>query len=228
MLGMVGIEVALAFASRAPLNWLAVLLLLQLPNMLGLVVIPAGGSVARRRSCLRWAVAVGLKLALAWIAAGVSLISTMEIDKLVEGMRGIGVPSSIAAIVGYVFLLAYLGFSDILQIIEGMRLKGVELTIRRPVAFMRGLIQVATPMIFTIVRRGAQMTAALDTRGFSFRSPKVRRARLKFDFADATVLMTGLAVVGYAGMVRADVLEAPPALEQSAKSDKKSGSERAK
>jgi energy-coupling factor transport system permease protein len=152
----------------------------------------------------------------------------MEIDKLVEGMRGIGVPSSIAAIVGYVFLLAYLGFSDILQIIEGMRLKGVELTIRRPVAFMRGLIQVATPMIFTIVRRGAQMTAALDTRGFSFRSPKVRRARLKFDFADATVLMTGLAVVGYAGMVRADVLEAPPALEQSAKSDKKSGSERAK
>jgi energy-coupling factor transport system permease protein len=53
MLGMIGIGVALAFASRAPLNWLAVLLLLQLPNMLGLVVIPAGGSVARRRSCLR-------------------------------------------------------------------------------------------------------------------------------------------------------------------------------
>jgi energy-coupling factor transport system permease protein len=116
------------------------------------------------------------------------------------------VPSSVASLVGYVFLLAYLGFSDILQIVQGMRLKGVELTLRRPIAFMRGLVQIATPMVFTVVRRGAQMTAALDMRGFSFRSPKVRRARLKFDFADATVLMAGLAVVGYAGMVRAAVV----------------------
>jgi len=144
MLGMVGIGVILAILSKAPAKWLAVLLALQIPNIIGMIVVPAAGQLMEGSFSFTPELQFGVKLALAWIAAiliGVSLVSTMEIDELVEGMRGIGIPRPVAFAVGYTFLLAYLGFNDILRIIEAMRLKGVELTLKKPIRFMADFLR---------------------------------------------------------------------------------------
>jgi energy-coupling factor transport system permease protein len=225
MLGMVGIGVALAFLSKAPARWLTVLLLLQIPNVIGLIVIPAAGQLLEGDFAFDERMQFGVKLALAWIAAiliGVSLISSMEIDELVEGLKGIGIPKRFAFVVGYAFLLIYLGINDILRIADAMRLKGAELIIRRPLRFVLDLIRMSPPIIFTVVRRGADMAAALDLRGFSASEDRVRRARLKFDFADATALACGLLIVGYAGAVRAEIVPPPdPAMAPAKQSSDK-------
>jgi energy-coupling factor transport system permease protein len=212
MAGMVGVGVLLAVLSRAPVRWLAVLLALQIPNMLGLIIIPAIGQLWAGDFAFDSELQFGVKLALAWVAAiliGVSIISSMEIDELVEGMKGIGVPKRLAFAVGYVFLLAYLGFNDILRITEAMRLKGMELSLKRPFGMLADIVRMTPPMVFTVVRRGANMSAALNVRGFSPAKDHVRRAHLKFDFADAAAICIAVVIVGYAGVVKAKVVQPP-------------------
>jgi energy-coupling factor transporter transmembrane protein EcfT len=77
--------------------------------------------------------------------------------------------------------------------------------------FLADLMRLSPPMLFTLVRRGAAIAAALDMRGGSARQPAGRRVRLKFDMADAAALTCGLLIVGYAGLVGAEVMPPPHA-----------------
>lgn len=209
MAGLVCIGIALAVTSRAPWKWLAVLLLIQLPNVIGLVIIPGWEGLSKGEFDEEFE--FGVRMALGWIAAvliGVSLISTMEIDEIAEGLRGIGLPRRFAFTVSYTFVLVYLSVNDILRVTEAAKLKGVELTLKRPLRFISDVSRLMMPALFTTVRRGSAMTAALDMRGFSARHADVRRVRLKFDGADAAALACGLAIVIYAGAIRADFV--PP------------------
>jgi energy-coupling factor transport system permease protein len=228
MATLVGVGVLLAITARAPWKWLAVMLLIQVPNIIGLVVLPAWEGLSKGEFAFDAEFQFGLRMALGWIAAvliGVSLISTMEIDELAEGFRGIGLPRRFAFTVSYAFVLVYLSVGDILRIAEAARLKGIELTLRHPVKFVSGVFRLMMPSLFTTVRRGAAMTAALDVRGFSAADAHVRRARYKFDLADASALGVGLMIVGYASAIRAEFVEPvhpvldTPAVQEKQESD---------
>lgn len=104
---------------------------------------------------------------MAAILIGVGLFSTMEVDELVSGLSGIGLPHSFAFVVGYAFVLIYLSLSDLAHVIDSMRLKGVELSPRNPLQFLRNVPKLIIPAMLTVMRRGGAMTAALETRGFS-------------------------------------------------------------
>ncbi|MBL6455269.1 hypothetical protein JMJ55_08040 [Belnapia sp. T6] len=68
------------------------------------------------------------------------------------------------------------------------------------------------------MRRGTAMSAALTLCGYSASGSPVRRARLKFNLADASALACGLLMVGYAGGVKAGIALPPvPALAAPAK-----------
>lgn len=207
MAGMTALGVVLAFLARAPWPWLLVLLALQIPNVIGLVVIPAWAPLTSGTVAMTDELAFGIRLALAWIAAiliGVSLLCTMDVDELMDGLRGIGLPQRFAFMVGYAFLLLYLSINDIVRIADAMRLKGLDLTPRHPFTLMANLPRLMIPALFTVIRRGQAMMAALDMRGFSFSGKRAntRRTRPKFDFADAAVAVVGVAVLASAGADR--------------------------
>ncbi|MEM8726565.1 MAG: energy-coupling factor transporter transmembrane component T, partial [Pseudomonadota bacterium] len=164
MLGAVLVGTAIAVTARAPMGWLALMLLIHTPTILALVVIPMLGTDFAFDSEFEF----GLRISLGWVAAiliGVALFSTMEIDELVSGLRGIGLPHSFAFVVGYAFVLIYLSLSDLSQVMDSMRLKGIALSPRRPLEFLRNVPKLFIPAMLTIMRRGGAMTAALETRG---------------------------------------------------------------
>ncbi|MGQ9366392.1 energy-coupling factor transporter transmembrane component T family protein [Azospirillum sp. ST 5-10] len=215
MLGMTAVGVGLAVAARAPWRWLAVLLALQIPNVVGLVLIPAFGPLTSGSFAMTEELAFGLRLGLAWIAAiliGVSLLCTMDVDELMDGLRGVGLPKGFAFVVGYVFLLLYLSINDILRIADAMRLKGLGLSRRRPLRLLVNIPHLMIPALFTVVRRAQAMMSALDMRGFSFSgNTNARRTRLKFDLADGAALACGVLILASAGADRYGLVE-PAAL----------------
>lgn len=207
MAAMVALGVLLAIAAKAPAKWLALLLLIQVPNLIGIIVFPMLGGDFAFDAEFR----LGLRMALGWIAAiliGVSLISTMEIDEMVAGLAGLGLPRRFAEVVGYTFVLVYLSFDDLARIIESMRLKGVQLSPKRPLKFVRGFFRLFVPALFTVVRRGGEMTAALEARGLASEHRSAPRAKLRFTAGDAVALSIGLLIFGYAAAVRTQILPA--------------------
>ncbi|MEQ8410761.1 MAG: energy-coupling factor transporter transmembrane component T [Erythrobacter sp.] len=165
MAGAVLVGAGVAASARAPMGWLALMLLIHAPTILALVVIPMLGQDFAFNAEFEF----GLRLSLGWIAAiliGVGLFSTMEIDELVEGLSGLGLPHGAAFVVGYAFVLIYLSLSDLAQIMDSMRLKGMTLAANRPISFLRNVPRLFIPALLTIMRRGGAMTAALETRGF--------------------------------------------------------------
>ncbi|MEM6267356.1 MAG: energy-coupling factor transporter transmembrane component T [Pseudomonadota bacterium] len=192
MLGALIVGAAIAVTARAPLGWLALMLLIHTPTILALVVIPMLGSDFAFDADFRF----GLRLSLGWVATiliGVGLFSTMEIDELVSGLRGIGLPHSFAFVVGYAFVLIYLSISDLADVMDSMRLKGVELTARKPLQFLRNVPSLFIPAMLTIMRRGGAMTAALETRGFSGDVRRVEHDR--FDMWDFIVLALAITAI---------------------------------
>jgi energy-coupling factor transporter transmembrane protein EcfT len=206
------IGVVLAAISRAPRQWLLVLLALQIPNVLGLIVIPAFGQLTSGSFQMTDDFAFGLRLGLAWIAAlliGISLLCTMDVDELMDGLLGIGLPKSFAFVVGYAFLLLYLSINDIVRISHAMRLKGLQLSPRRPLRMIASLPLLMIPALFTVVRRGQAMMSALDMRGFSFSGSRsrTRGTPRKFDFADGLTVAASVLFLASAGADRYDVVE---------------------
>jgi energy-coupling factor transporter transmembrane protein EcfT len=131
MAAMTLVGVVIAVTSRTPWRWLLVLLALQIPNVLGLIVIPAIGQISSGSFQMIDELAFGLRLGLGWIAAlliGVSLLRTMDVDELTDGLIGIGLPKRFAFMVGYAFLLPYLSINDIVRITYATRLKGLRLS----------------------------------------------------------------------------------------------------
>lgn len=172
MLGATLVGLVLSIVARVPLWVLGLLWLLQLPNFLGLVVIPlyqdlAAGDFAPFDGDLDF----GLKLGFAWSAAlfmSLALLSTMSPDKIADGMRGLRVPEPLCFLVGYSFLLMYASMSDIFRTVDAMKLKGIELTVRRPIRTLSNMAKLFVPAIIILARRASTMMATLQMRGFSF------------------------------------------------------------
>lgn len=182
----------IAVTARAPIGWLALMLLIHTPTIVALVIIPMLGSDFAFNSDFEF----GLRLSLGWVAAiliGVGLFSTMEIDDLVSGLRGLGLPHRFAFVVGYAFVLIYLSISDLRDVMDSMKLKGVPLSTARPVQFLRNVPRLFIPAMLTIMRRGGAMTAALETRGFGTTMQTLEGDRL--DTWDGLVLAASLACV---------------------------------
>jgi energy-coupling factor transport system permease protein len=209
---MMLIGVVLAATSRAPWQWLLVLLALQIPNVVGLILIPAFGQITSGSFQMTDDLAFGLRLGLAWIAAlliGVSLLCTMDVDELMDGLLGVGLPERFAFVVGYAFLLLYLSINDIVRVSQAMRLKGLQLSPRRPLRMLAHLPLLMIPALFTVIRRGQAMMSALDMRGFSFSTSRYRARGIprKFDLADGVTLAASALILVSAGADRYDVVE---------------------
>lgn len=172
MLAATAVGLALSIMARVPLWVLLVLWLLQLPNFIGLVIVPlsqdlAAGDFAPFDGDLDF----GLKLGFAWSAAlflSLALLSTMSPEKIADGMRGLWIPEPLCFLVGYAFLLMYASMSDIFRTVDAMKLKGIELTVRRPIRTIRNMAKLFVPAIIILARRASTMMATLQMRGFSF------------------------------------------------------------
>ncbi|MEM1133038.1 MAG: energy-coupling factor transporter transmembrane component T [Pseudomonadota bacterium] len=186
----------IALTAQAPVGWLLLMLMIQIPNVTGLVIIPMLGSDFTFNDEFRF----GLHMGFGWIAAiliGISLFSTMDVDELVSGLRGLGLPQQFAFVIGYAFVLVYLSFTDLSRIYDSMRLKGLELGWRKPLSSLKNLITMFIPALITIVRRGGTMATALEARGFNAKSTIVRKVE-RLDIADMAVLGTALACLAAA------------------------------
>jgi energy-coupling factor transport system permease protein len=191
MAGAVVVGTVVALTARAPLGWLLLMLSLHAPTIVALVLIPMLGE----DFAFDHGFAFGLRMALGWIAAiliGVALFSTMEIDELVQGLRGLGLPSRFAFAVGYAFVLIYLSLSDLAAVTDSMRLKGHRLSLRHPIEFLRCVPVMLIPAMLTVMRRGGAMTGALETRGFAAGPAQLEFGRL--NILDRLVLFAAIAV----------------------------------
>jgi energy-coupling factor transport system permease protein len=191
MVGAVAVGGLVAVTARAPLGWLALMLTIHTPTILALVVIPMLGEDFTFDAGF----AFGLRMALGWVAAiliGVALFSTMEIDELVDGLRGLGLPSRFAFAVGYAFVLIYLSLSDLAMVTDSMRLKGHRLSLKHPLEFLRTVPIMLVPAMLTVMRRGGAMTGALETRGFAAGPARLESPRL--DGFDWLVLFVAAAL----------------------------------
>lgn len=196
--------------ARVPVKYLLwALVIVQLPNFIGILSIPVIGDL--REGALQYdkAMADGLKLVFAWAGAlllSFGLFSTMKVDELTDGLRGLRLPEAVCFAVGYAFLLLYLSLSDIFRITDTMKIKGVDLETKNPFRLLMSAPRLMIPALFTTVRRGMTMIAVLEMRGFSFSQRRKTSKRAKFDFGDATLLFCGLFIFGVALSARLDLL----------------------
>ena len=206
MVGMALLGLGLAAVARLSWKWLLVLWLLQLPNFLALVIIPAARDLlAGDVQPFDGTLAFGLRLGFAWSAAlfvSISIFSTMDIDEMTEGLRGLKVPEVICFTFGYAFLLLYTSLSDVFRIVDAMNVKGVRLATKNPLRLVPNLARLMIPVIFTVVRRASTMAAVLEMRGFSFTERPNRPKTHRFGAPDAALLACGALIVGLAVGVR--------------------------
>ncbi len=186
--------------ARVPPLWLTVLWVLQIPAIVGFFVVPVVGELIGSGPVnLDEEVAYGLRLVLAWAAAlftSISLFSTMPVEELTDGMRGLGIPEVMCFAFGYAILLLYTSLNDILRIVDGLRAKGVDFEARNPLRLAGNLPKLFIPALFTTVRRATTMMAALQMRGASLTKRSPRVTPVKFDTGDAVALALGALAVG--------------------------------
>lgn len=202
MVALTFLGLFMAFVGRVSWKWLLVLWLLQLPNFAALVIIPASRAfLAGDVQPFDGNLAFGLKLGFAWSAAlfvSISLFSTMDVDEMTDGLRGLKVPEVICFTFGYAFLLLYTSLSDVFRIVDAMTVKGIKLKTKNPFMLVSNLARLMVPVIFTIVRRASTMMAVLEMRGFSFTEKPNRPWPYRFGALDAAVLSCGILVFGLA------------------------------
>lgn len=208
--GMSLIGLVIAFVARLSWKWLLVLWLLQLPNFLALIIIPATRDLLQGDiQPFDGNLAFGLRLGFAWSVAlfvSVSLFSTMGIDEMTDGLRGLKVPEVICFTFGYAFLLMYTSLSDVFRIVDAMNVKGVKLKTKNPFRLVPNLARLMVPVIFTIVRRASTMMAVLEMRGFSFTEKPKRPMPYHFGALDAAILAVGAFIIGLAIAARLDLI----------------------
>ncbi|MFB6276032.1 MAG: energy-coupling factor transporter transmembrane protein EcfT [Halothece sp.] len=205
MLGMTVIGLLLAVVARVSKRWLLVLWLLQLPNIIVLILAPLIDQLLTGNLTFEGNFAFGIKLALAWSAAlfvSISLLSSMSVDQITDGLRGLGLPEVICFTVGYTFLLIYLSINDIFHIADAMKVKGLDLETKNPFRLMKSLPRLMIPTIITVVRRAMTMMAVLQIRGFSASKRRQRKNPPKFDVGDGVFLTGGLIILGAAFAAR--------------------------
>ena len=163
MAAMTGIGVLTMLTARPPLIWMGFALLVQVPNVIGLILLPVLGGEASTIEELGF----GLRLGLGWVAAilfGVSLLSTMEIPEMTAGLRGLGLPRRFAFVVGYAFVLIYLSMADFAKDVLPLRMREL-LRWTRPWEALKFTADLFVPIVATIARRGGTMAVAIQTMG---------------------------------------------------------------
>ncbi|AHY48236.1 Cobalt transport protein (plasmid) [Rubrobacter radiotolerans] len=202
---MVGLALAglgIAVVAKVSWRWLLVLWLFQLPNFFALVIVPASRELlAGDINLFEGSLAFGLQLGFAWSAAlfvSISLFSTMDIDEMTDGLRGLKVPEVVCFTFGYAFLLLYTSLADVFRILDAMSVKGVFLRTKNPLRFVANLARLMVPVLFTVIRRASTMMAVLEARGFSFTERPKRKVEHRFGLLDAGLVACGVLAVGVA------------------------------
>ncbi|MEO1657568.1 MAG: hypothetical protein AAFR65_07590 [Pseudomonadota bacterium] len=173
MAGAAALGVIVVATARPPWGWLTVALLVQLPNILGLIALPLIGEGTTSEE-----LAFGLRLGLGWVAAilfGIGILSSMTIRDMVDGIIGLGLPRRFASSVGSAFVLTYLSASDLT-----LRLKAPRLHWRRPGQTMARIAAMIIPLFETVAMRGSGMAVGLATTGYdgAARASEVRSLRM--------------------------------------------------
>jgi energy-coupling factor transporter transmembrane protein EcfT len=153
----------------------------------------------------------GLRLGFAWSAAlfvSISLFSTMSIDHLTDGLRGLWVFEKACFLVGYAFLLMCASLADIFRTVDAMRLKGIEMRLGKPLQAIGNMARLMVPAIITMARRSSTMMSVLQLRGFSFTQHRQTTTLAALRAADVTLLAAGLAIGAVAIAARAGLLPA--------------------
>jgi len=206
------VGLGMAVSTKMSGKVLLLLWLLQLPNFLALIVIPLSRDlIAGDLSPFDGNLAFGLKLGFAWSAAlfvSISLLTTMTVDQLTDGLRGLKVPEPFCFLVGYAFLLMYASLADLFRTVDAMKLKGIELRLRRPVQAIRNVVKLMVPAIIIMVRRAGTMMSVLQLRGFSFTRRRQTTTLTALGAADITLLLAGVLVGGVALAARIGLLPA--------------------
>jgi energy-coupling factor transport system permease protein len=183
--------------------------LLHLPSSIVLLGLPAGKQLLAGSFEMTKEIESGLRLTLAWTAAifvSVSLFSTVDTDDLTEGLRGLGVPIMAAVAVGLSYRLLYVTLSQIFQIADAMKIKGVDLETKNPIRVISNSLKLSMPILFTVVRRSAILMSALEMRGI-FKGQSASRLS-KLDPADMVLLVCGFVICRLALSARLGLLPA--------------------
>ena len=214
MAALAVLGLGLAVVARVPPLWLGGLFLLLVPNIFFLLIMPTApmfldGSI---EFAMTPRVESGLKLALSWTAAlfvSLSLFTTMRIEEMVEGFRGLGAPEVFCFAWQYTFLLMYLTMSDIARIADAMKLKGLNLETRNPLTLAKNLPRMFIPIIFTVVRRANTMMAVVQQRGYSFTERPAHAETSSFGLADGAFVFGATVVVALATADRVGIIALP-------------------
>lgn len=202
MVAMAVLGLLLGYVGRTSKKLLLVLWLLQVPNLLGLVIIPVLNELlARGEVVLDGGLQYSLKLGFAWSAAlfmSIAIFSTMQIEELVDGLHGLRLPSVVGFTFGYAFLLLYTSVSDLFRIADALKVKGVELESRNPLRLLASVPRLFLPALFTVARRANTMMAVLQMRGYSPTLRGGRRSLGRPEPADLALLAGAVAFVGAA------------------------------
>lgn len=167
--GLLGVGLVVTFVARFRFKWLATLWLIQTPNVLGLLLLPAVLNLIQGDFAAS-DLDDGLRLSFAWVGAVAvltPLIWTMSIDEITDGLRGLKVPRTVTFAVGYSFRLLNVTLNGALQTVDALKVKGVDLETRNPLKLLAALPKVMVPAVFVIARRANAMMAVLRMRGFS-------------------------------------------------------------
>lgn len=163
MAGLAGLGAVMALSIRPPLFWLVLAVVVQLPNLAGLVLLPlAGDGTAQSEEF-----AFGLRLGFGWLAAilfGISILSTMDIPELVTGLRGIGLPRGFARTIGAAFVMIYFCFADLGSLFAGAKPVLSRGDWKRPLTAMNRLVRAFVPALLSVARRGQVYAIATRAR----------------------------------------------------------------
>ncbi|MFB2935111.1 energy-coupling factor transporter transmembrane protein EcfT [Aerosakkonemataceae cyanobacterium BLCC-F154] len=182
----------LAVAAQTPWRWVLVLWAIHIPTFLALLIIPAGGElIAGNFSALAEAAAAELRLILAWtnaIIISVSLLSTIDAESLTDGMRALYFPPVVAFAVGLSYRLLYVTLGEAFRITSAMKIKGVDLSLKRPFRFIWNSLRLSFPVLFAVLRRGPTLMSSLAMRGYQTKRPNLGG----FDAGDWILLLIGV------------------------------------
>lgn len=204
--------VAMVAVARVPPKWVGGLLLVQLPNILGILALPAAQRLLAGGSAFGGNFDFGLKLAFGWSTAlfvGAAVFSSMRLTEVADGLRGLGMPEFVAFTVEYIFLLFYVVLSDIYRVANALKLKGVNFETKNVVRLARGIPHIGVPAVFAVLRRSSTMMAVLKMRGYPLEGVARARSQFKFDAGDALFVVGSVAVFAATLGVRVGVLPSP-------------------
>ena len=144
-----------------------------------------------------FALAMGFRL-LALSGVGILFISTTSYTAFVRALRTAGFPGGIAFSLGTAFRTMSVLADDASKIMNAQRSRGMELDRGLLTKNRNKLMALTVPMAVTVLRRSRNLTAAMESRGFSSSArPSVYR-RQGFSGNDAVVVLAVSGVIAAA------------------------------